>query len=197
MSMTCLWPGLSRLWLRGEAAGLVTATAFAGLLDLVLAASFIWPELLPSRWLLFGWLLLASSWCLSTWNSFRRFSEFYGELGDRGRQDLFIQAQTEYLRGHWCEAESLLQRLVRDGRDVEARLMLASLFRHTKRWEDARRQLKSLERLDGAEKWRLEVERERRLLDRLRAANGVGGSTGEDSGKTGSRAAQADAPKAQ
>ena len=38
----------------------------------------------------------------------------------------------EYLRGAWFEAETLFGRLVaQDQRDVDARLMLASLLRHT------------------------------------------------------------------
>ena len=96
-----------------------------------------------------------------------------GRQRDSAGEDLFIQAQTEYLRGHWCETESLLQRLVSGGRDVEAHLSLAALYRQTKRCDEARSRLRMLERLDGAEKWRFEIERERQLLERMRLSRGA------------------------
>jgi hypothetical protein len=174
--------------LGGEIAGLLTAVTFTALLNLMLVASFIWPEFLPVSWLVIGWLLVACSWCFSAWRSFRWLSETYDRQGGRCSEDLFIQAQSEYLSGHWCEAESLLQRVNRDGRDVEAHLMLASLYRHTKRFAEARGRLRLLERLDGAEKWRSELEREQRLLDRLEAVRAVGvGAGAATAGSIGGR----------
>jgi cytochrome c-type biogenesis protein CcmH/NrfG len=76
----------------------------------------------------------------------------------------------EYLKGAWFEAESLLGKLVaQDHRDVDARLMLASLLRHTRRPLEARRQLDELQRLEKAEKWQVEIERERQLLKQAEA----------------------------
>ena len=51
--------------------------------------------------------------------------------------------------------------------DVDAHLLLASLLRHTKRLNEAREQLQRLERLDGAEKWQMEIGREHLRLDDL------------------------------
>ena len=54
--------------------------------------------------------------------------------------------------------------LRREQRDVDARLMLATLMRHTARADEAMKQLDLLASLDGAEKWELEIRRERELL---------------------------------
>jgi cytochrome c-type biogenesis protein CcmH/NrfG len=82
---------------------------------------------------------------------------------------LFIQAQAEYLKGHWFEAETLLGQLLENqDSDVDAQLMLATLYRRTGRIEDGRRKLQELERMDGANKWVLEMAREREMLDRLK-----------------------------
>ena len=44
----------------------------------------------------------------------------------------------EYLRGNWLEAESLLQRLIRESaRDFDVHLLLATLYRRTRRYDEA------------------------------------------------------------
>ena len=81
------------------------------------------------------------------------------------QEDLFRRALTEYLRGAWFEAESLCGQVVANHpRDVDARLMLATLMRRTKRYADAGRQLAELERIESSAKWQAEIEREKRLL---------------------------------
>jgi hypothetical protein len=45
--LLCLWPGLARLWLRGDLRGLLAAVGFAGLLNAALVATLIWPEIAP------------------------------------------------------------------------------------------------------------------------------------------------------
>jgi hypothetical protein len=78
---------------------------------------------------------------------------------------LFNRAQTEYLKGHWTEAESLLRRrLATAERDVEARLMLATLLRRTKRPDLALEQLHEMERFDESVHWEFEIRRERELI---------------------------------
>jgi single-stranded DNA-specific DHH superfamily exonuclease len=69
------------------------------------------------------------------------------------------------LKGNWFEAECVLVGLLRcDPRDVDAGLMLATLFRHTGRLDEAARQLDSVERFDEAAKWIVEIDRERQWL---------------------------------
>ena len=83
---------------------------------------------------------------------------------------MFIRAQGEYLRGNWWTAQTLLEQLLAlDRADVEAQLMLAALYRHTERPGTASRRLRFLEQLAGADTWRLEIEKERMLLERLDA----------------------------
>jgi thioredoxin-like negative regulator of GroEL len=78
---------------------------------------------------------------------------------------LFREAQTRYLENDWVAAEQLLLKLLKqDARDVEGRLMLATLWRHQGRREEALRQLDRLGRLEAADKWRDEIAAERRRL---------------------------------
>jgi hypothetical protein len=83
-------------------------------------------------------------------------------------------ARSEYLKGNWFEAEVTLDRLLtRNVLDVEARLMLAMLLRHTRRDAEASQHLARLSRMDGAEKWQLEISREQaRLAERAQETAG-------------------------
>ena len=75
---------------------------------------------------------------------------------DRG---LFIDAQGEYLRGHWFEAESLLVGCLGvEPRDDAARLLLASVYRRAGDLEKATEQL-DLVRDHRAWQWELRQER--------------------------------------
>jgi hypothetical protein len=81
---------------------------------------------------------------------------------------LLSTAQAEYLRGHWFEAEAAIKEILsRNPRDVEARLLWVGVLRRSKRIDAARRQLKILSRLEGADRWALELRDERRRVSRL------------------------------
>ena len=60
--------------------------------------------------------------------------------------------------------------LRRDEHDIEARLLMATLLRHTKRFDEATNQLNILVGLDGAHRWALEIHREGELLMEAREA---------------------------
>src|SRR5690554_650972 len=123
--MTCLWPGLPRLWWRGQAAGLFTAAAFALWLNCSLAATFIAPDRFSTFARMANWAGLLVFWGVCVRRGAGRLSHFYCGDGQHN-EELFQRAQEEYLKGHWFEAESLLLRLVRDDpADVEGRLLLA------------------------------------------------------------------------
>ncbi|HTU24280.1 MAG TPA: hypothetical protein VMF30_02710, partial [Pirellulales bacterium] len=151
-----LWPGLPQLWFEGAWSGLALALGFGVLLNGLLLASLVWVELITSAVRLVAWVALAVIWAGSG-----LFVAWSGGLRDsaaarQARDDLFRGALGEYLKGAWFEAETLLgELLAEDSRDVDARLMLASLLRHTRRPLEARRQLDELCRLEKAEKWRL------------------------------------------
>jgi len=83
--------------------------------------------------------------------------ERFEERNDR----LFREAQRQYLIGDWVRCEQLLRQLLkRDKRDIEARLMLATLWRHLDRAEEAARQLHRLEQFEAAAPWSHEIARE-------------------------------------
>ncbi len=164
-----LWPGLPQLWLRGSWSGLAVAVATAALLDLALLGSFGWSELIGSEWLRALWLALGVVWVASAVLSVvgSRRQGLRGQADPAG--DAFEKALEQYLKGNWFQAERLLGGLLHsDAGDLDARLMLATLLRHTGRFGEAAAQLDLLTRFEGAGKWEWEVRRERELLSQAK-----------------------------
>ncbi len=68
--ITCVWPGLPRLWVRGDAAGLIWAVGFALLLNVAIITTFVYSELVspPVRtalwWGLAGFWLASVAWAV-------------------------------------------------------------------------------------------------------------------------------------
>ena len=165
--LTCLWPGLARLWFRGEWTGLLTACAFAALVNGLVAATLLWSEVAPDplRWS--AWLVASLWWIAAAVLTLRNLREIASATSGDPHQGLFVAAQREYLRGNWIEAEANLRKLLRRApRDVESLLLLATIFRRTQRHDDARQQLQQLSRLDAARRWQTELRTERELLRR-------------------------------
>ena len=82
--------------------------------------------------------------------------------------DLFIRARNQYLKGNWLQCEMLLEDALEDyPGDLESRLLLISLLRITKRYEQALVEITQFQKWDGAEKWNFEIAREVELLDRI------------------------------
>ncbi len=162
--LPCLWPGLPRLWRRGDWWALLTAIGFAVLFNGAVVCTFAWPHWLPT-WVTFvGWTGITLIWAVSVWHEYRCLPRIQTEENAAG-ENLFAKAQLEYLNGDWFEAESLLQQVLKDNEDdVDARLMLATLYRRTGRVEEADDCLCQLERMERADKWLLEIARERNLI---------------------------------
>jgi hypothetical protein len=150
---------------------LAAAVSFAVLLNAMLVISFLSPYPLPSSWNQIGWCCVVVFWATGVGLAVRgRVWELQKPV-EPDQEALFIRAQTEYLRGHWVESQSLLKQLLRrNPQDVEAHLLLASVHRRAQRIDMSRRQLRRIGALEGAEKWRLETERERAVLEGLSAA---------------------------
>jgi hypothetical protein len=164
-----IWPGLPQVWLRGSWPALAVAVAAAALLNLALLGSFGWEELVRPGRLKVLWLTLGVVWGASAVLSVvgSRRQGLPGQVGPPG--DAFKEALGCYLKGDWFQAERLLTELLRrSAGDLDARLMLATLFRHTGRLPEAAAQLDLLTRFEGAEKWEWEVQRERELLSQAR-----------------------------
>ena len=142
------------------------ALTAAGLLNLALLGSFAWSEQFNPAWRIGFWSAVAVGW--GTWALVSWAIPLAGGPDQRRNQghDPFAEAQQHYLKGHYLQAELALVELVRRSRgDIEARLMLATLFRRTYRFDEAVVQLDELARYEAAEPWRFEIGRERELLD--------------------------------
>jgi hypothetical protein len=179
---TWLWPGLARAW-HGQWAGLAQAVGFALLVDVLLLASVMWDEILSSTAAWIGWSVVFVGWSIGAVAGRRRLGELARSVVDASsttpdtanlpaaEQDLFPEAMNEYLQGNWLVAEEKCRELIRRRRDdVEARLLLATLLRHTDRTDDARRALDEIEKFDAAVRWEMEIACERRLLDEMEEA---------------------------
>ena len=191
--LTCFWPGLSRLWIKGHWSGLFAALLFAGLLNLAIASRFIWPELLPPALAWSLWAGVAGFWIYGLFQSWRQMPVLTasppvtraagGKAGDEERteddfvadvddKDLFESAQQEYLKQNWYEAETLLRKLLLACEtDIPARLMLAALCRHTGRIEEAGIELNRAALSDGSDEWEFEIKQQRELLADSRSDN--------------------------
>ncbi|QDU27921.1 hypothetical protein ETAA8_30120 [Anatilimnocola aggregata] len=166
--VTSLWPGLARLWLRGEIRGLLTAVAFTLAVNFALITTLVWPQLVSRQ--LPPWLVPTTAWIVVVWfwvAGMRAGGQLAAAIAranrpaDKQSFELYRQAQLEYLKGHLLEAESrLLTLLNRTPGDVEARLLLASVQRRTKRPAEARQSLAQLAELSGSALWSEEVQRE-------------------------------------
>jgi len=171
----CLWPGLSSLWSRGHWRGLAAAAAFTLLLNFAFVVTFVWPELFSPTlppWLLLGvaWVSVLCFWIAGWRASSRVLQQVKPAMAETlvETEKLFCEAQTEYLKGHWLEAEALLDRtLALRANDVEARLLRATLFRRTARLEGAKQLLVGLMENEAAARWRYEIAEEQRRIEEL------------------------------
>ena len=163
----CLWPGLPQLWLAGAWSGLALAVGFASLLDLLLLTSLLWTEWVEPAFRFAGWTAVAVLWSVSIITGWRWSHERLTNRRASREQDLFPRALGEYLRGNWYEAEAACKNVLkRVPGDVQARLLLATLLRRTRRWPEACEQLEALKRLDAAAAWEFEIaDEEQRLAD--------------------------------
>jgi len=180
------WPGLPQLWNRGSWAGLLVAVGFTALANVLLLATLVFSEWLALETRLIGSAVLAVVWLLARWQSRTERLAFRlnateatdatdeQELSDEeaserppAERDLFFrEAQGHYLSDDWVATEQvLLKMLKQDARDVESRLMLATLWRHQGRGAEAVRQLDRIERLEAASNWQHEIAAERMAID--------------------------------
>lgn len=163
----CIWPGLVRLWLKGDFFSLLVASSFALLLNLSLLSTFVWTQWLGEYFPAISWPVLLAFWVGSLIVSRRALVEFESNTATHKHSDaLFIAAQTEYLKKNWIEAEALLTRRLRNSpRDIESRILLASVLRRLQRFDQAKKHLIQLGKFDESAVWREEIEQ---LFDSLR-----------------------------
>jgi thioredoxin-like negative regulator of GroEL len=147
--------------------------------DLALLATYGWGELLAPAIRSGLWVFVGASWLglvvmTAGWN----VSPL--DVVRPADDTLFLEARGYYLKGNWYEAERRLRTAIRGNeRDLDSRLLLATLLRHAGRPDEARRELDLLERLEGAARWEAEIAGERRLLATGSAAEDVDPDTAE------------------
>ncbi len=165
----CFWPGLPATWIRGDLRGLVLCVGFGWAISLLLLATFVWPEWIAPLLVNSLWLAFVVFWMAETARSMWTFKSLSGASGQCDSA-AFLEAQAHYIKGNWFEAEALLLRIIQQTpRDAETQLLLASVLRHTRRWQAALRRLDQLEFLQAASGWRFEIQQERALLERAMA----------------------------
>ena len=162
---TYLWPGLPILWRRGAWVSLGLALGSGVLLYFALVGSLVWTDLFPALVRRGAWLAVVMLWVgaavVARWRDAKNVGD--PDVGRPGGS--FDVAMEHYLKGNWFETECVLAGLLRQNpRDVDAGLMLATLYRRTGRHDEAACQLDRLQRMDEAAKWTLEISRERQWL---------------------------------
>jgi hypothetical protein len=162
----CLWPGLPQLWLGGQWAGFAKSLAAAAVANAVLASCFGWGELVNSATRNILLSAVGVCWIATALAGYRQIRRSADRKPHTPAKDTFAQALDLYLKGDYFQAECLLVEILgREERDADARLLLATLYRHNKRYDEAMRQLDSLDRFEDAEKWAMEIEQERMLIE--------------------------------
>ncbi len=158
------WRGQSRVaWLIAVGWALLVAAACRGSVG---RSVVTWP--LPALF----WLLAGSgsllAWGVDWWSKSR--DGRVGKIENGGEQDLFLRARTEYLKGDWFAAQRLLEHLLHRQSDfLPGRLLYATLLRRMGQRSRAEEELQAVEVLPDADRWRLEIDRERQWLARGQA----------------------------
>ncbi|MDA7950884.1 MAG: tetratricopeptide repeat protein [Pirellulaceae bacterium] len=164
-----LWPGLAELWLLRQAKGFLIAVSFGCALTLALYFRFINGIGLPGEMRSLFCAIIAAIWLKNLFYNFRFSPEFHSNRQKNDLQKLFLQSQREYLQGNWVGAQLLLHQLLRESpADVESRLMLATLYRHTKQYDLAEKEISHLKQIDAEGLWQFELGVELKLITKSR-----------------------------
>lgn len=168
--MLSFWPGFQGIARYGHWSFLGLALAFAAMLDAFLIVNFFWTAAMTPSQRNGFLLLLFLAWALLCGVASLRRRAVEAEIATEGTDETYRAALVHYLRGNWFEAESLIvPRLKKKPRDLELRLLQATLYRHSKRYDEAVLALDRLQQFDGADAWFLEIETERRFIAEARA----------------------------
>lgn len=167
--MVYAWPGLAQIDRRAEVSGLLLAMLFTVGLNFLLAATFVWHELVANQVLAAFWSLLGVFWLVGVVMNVRRDTYFRSLVGSDRAQDLFSAANKEYLQGRFQQSREILRRLIDlNPRDAEARLLLATIATREGRVDDCDRELRQLQRLSSAAMWTAEIGQQWKRVEQLR-----------------------------
>ena len=167
-----VWPGLPQIWAYGNWSGLFLALAAAVAFDVVLLVSFGWTELIGQSLRTVLWVVFGVGWAAAIgWSVYECRRQTVARFAEP-KEDSFGQALDHYLKGDSYEAEQILEGLLRrNARDLDARLMLATVLRRAGRLDEATQQLDALSCFEDAIKWEVEMQEERDLLAEAKTKN--------------------------
>ena len=157
------WPGLHGLCRQGKISSFCTAVSYGLLLSLGIAAAWVWPAVLegPAEQFLWTILLLLGVATFLIGDRVVDDADEPSQTSSGEGGDPYRSAMRQYLLGDWFRAEKTLKNTLRQSpRDMECRLLLATLFRHTGRLDEARRELLYISKIEQAWRWDVELQRE-------------------------------------
>lgn len=162
-----LWPGLTRLWFRGDFTSLLESIAFGALLDLWLLSTFMWTGWLEPilRWPL--GIFLAAWWTWSYYKNARSetLRPHRYEVDQQEQLKRLQVAQVAMLQEQWPSAEQNLRLMLdEDPRDILAGLMLSKVLRFSGRPFESTSQIERLRKFDEALPWWAEIRAEEALI---------------------------------
>ena len=165
-SILYLWPGSGGVLRQGRWSFLVVALVYGFALCGVVMLNFYWSELLTENLRRGTYVILIVLWLVMSNKSSRLEKQCLRmRLPPPADKDALPDAQQHYLQGNWFEAECCLNMLLKKNpRDIEAMLMLATLYRHKDRYDEAEYLLRELDRFEDAISWKFEIRSEKRKL---------------------------------
>lgn len=164
-SSLSLWPGFAGVVRRGLWDQLALALLFGALAQATLFVNFFWSDYLNGYLRASTGLVFIIAWIFLGAVAGGRLKRYEKALLYDADGELFLEAQTHYLRGEWFETECALKSVLKKNpQDAEALLLLATLCRHIKRFSEARQTLAALEKLESADYWRYEIALEKEAI---------------------------------
>lgn len=163
------WPGWREAWQHGSFRGMLIAWTFSTLLCLAWLATFLWPALMGTWERRFLWGVIL---CAAITTVLLRAAQSLGRANKTIRgcpAQEFLKAQENYLLENYFEAETILAPFSKPSEvsdeelDIEAALLLATIYRRTHRFDLAIDLVDHLLRLERADGWHEELQQERRI----------------------------------
>lgn len=142
----------------------MASVLFSWALCLLLLATFVWTDWLAGWFVFAMWGCLFAFWVTAVVRTQLKMVELLEDF-DESATDLFANAQVDYLRGNWFDAEATLLSIVqKKPSDVAANLLLVGVLRRTQRWQAAKKKLEQVSLYDSAAGWFFEIQREKALI---------------------------------
>ena len=169
MKLFYFWPGARGIHRYGRWSFLLIALAFSILSCAMIFVHLHWTQVFNQRLQNLTFAIYVIAWIALLMKS----SKIERKIRIKQRipepeKDIFRDAQLHYLQGNLFETECCLNMLLkRNARDVDAMLMMATLFRHIKRIDEAIALIKQLDLLEESRRLKYEIRSEKRKIMRV------------------------------